>query len=202
MNRATDGEGSIDNSYTCTTIKVNNSPRYPELSIGLELAKAMQWVKMGTLGNGQAGYVLEPNLRKKFPNNIIPKAVDVIIAMNNGDEIFYKVTQDSLRLSIFIDWVFTDLDKSYERAFGNNLRSFYLYSSVGQSTVTGNQVTDLLRETPHDPTKMYYEPLHILYLPVCVGVMAIIETELAEKDGTFVDFASGVTTLTLHFKYE
>ena len=49
---------------------------------------------------------------------------------------------------------------------------------------------------------MYYEPLHILYLPVRVGVMDIIETELAEKDGTFVDFASGVTTLTLHFKYE
>ena len=68
------------------------------------------------------------------------------------------------------------------------------------STCTGNQVTDLLREIPHDPTKMSYEPRHILYLPVRVDVMDIIETQLAENDGKLVDFASGVTTVTLHFK--
>ena len=71
-----------------------------------------------------------------------------------------------------------------------------------QSMVTGNQVTDLLREIPHDPTKMYYEPKHSLYLAVHVEVMDIIETQLADNDGSLVDFASGVTTLTLHFKYE
>ena len=32
--------------------------------------------------------------------------------------------------------------------------------------------------------------------------MDIIETQLAENDGTLLDFASGVTTITLHFKYE
>ena len=77
-----------------------------------------------------------------------------------------------------------------------------MYSDAGQSMVTGNQVTDLLREIPHDPTKMYYEPKHIIYLPVHVEVMEIIETQLAENDGSLVNFASGVTTLTLHFKYE
>ena len=77
-----------------------------------------------------------------------------------------------------------------------------MYSDVGQSTVTENQITDLLREIPHDPSKTYYEPKHILYLPVRVDVMDIIETQLAENDGTLVNFASGVTTVTLHFKYE
>ena len=202
MNRAVNGEGIIDNSQTCTTIKVNNSPRYPTLSIGLELAKAMQWVKLGETESGQTGYILGPNLRKEFTNNTVPKAVDIIVPVNNGDEIFYKVTNDSLQLSIFIDWVFTDLDGSFERAFGNNQRPLYLYSSVGQSTVTGNQVTDLLREIPHNPSKMFYEPKHILYLPVRVDVMDIIETQVAENDGTLVNFASGVTTVTLHFKYE
>ena len=202
MKRAVNGEGIIDNSHTCTTIKVNDSPRYPMLSIGLELAKAMQWVRSGELEGGQMGYVLGPNLRKEFPNNTIPKAVDIIVPVNNGDEIFYKVTRDSLQLSVFIDWVFTDLDGSFERAFGNNQRPFYLYSGVGQSTVTGNQVTDLLREIPHDPSKMSYEPKHILYLPVRVDVMDIIETQVAENDGSLVNFASGVTTVTLHFKYE
>ena len=77
-----------------------------------------------------------------------------------------------------------------------------MYSNAGRSTVTGNQVTDLLREIPHDPSKMYYEPKHILYLPVRVDVMDIIETQVAENDGALVNFASGVTTVTLHFKYE
>ena len=58
-----------------------------------------------------------------------------------------------------------------------------------------------MREIPHDPSKMSYEPRHILYLPVRVDVMDI-ETQLAENDGKLVDFASGVTTVTLHFKYE
>ena len=77
-----------------------------------------------------------------------------------------------------------------------------MYSNAGQSRVTGNQVTDLLREVPYDPTKMTYEPRHILYLPVRLEVMDIIETQVAENDGSLVKFASGVTTLTLHFKYE
>ena len=65
--------------------------------------------------------------------------------------------------------------------------------------VMGNQVTDLLREIPHDPTRMTYEPRHVLYQPVHVDIMDIIETQIAKNDGSLVAFA---TTLTLHFKYE
>ena len=68
--------------------------------------------------------------------------------------------------------------------------------------MTGNQVMSLLREIPHDPTRMTYEPRHVLYVPVRVDVMDIIETQVAENDGTLLDFASGVTTITLRFKYE
>ena len=32
--------------------------------------------------------------------------------------------------------------------------------------------------------------------------MDIIETQVAENDGTLVEFASGLTTLTLHFKHD
>ena len=68
--------------------------------------------------------------------------------------------------------------------------------------ITGNQVTDLLREIPHDPTKMTYEPRHILYLPVRGNAMDIIETQVAEVDGKLVEFSPGVTSVTLHFKHE
>ena len=68
--------------------------------------------------------------------------------------------------------------------------------------VTGSQVTDLLREIPHDPTRMTCEPRHVLYQPVRVDILDIIETQVSENDESLVAFTSGVTTLTLHFKYE
>ena len=39
---------------------------------------------------------------------------DLIIAQNDGDETFYKIDPDTLHLSCFINWVFTDLERSYE----------------------------------------------------------------------------------------
>ena len=122
---------------------------------------------------------------------------------------FFGYSNEGLKLSPYCSWRFVYLDEAYHKAFGGGVSTstphrspLYVYSDSGQSMVTGNQVTDLLREIPHNPTKMYYEPRHILYLPVRVEVMDIIETQLAENDGSLVDFASGVTTLTLHFKYE
>jgi len=85
MHRAENGQCVIDNSRTCTTIDINSSKRYPKMSIGIDLAKRMKWIKMGTLQNGQPGYVLGPNLRKEFPTEIVPTAVDLIMPKNNGD---------------------------------------------------------------------------------------------------------------------
>ena len=78
----------------------------------------------------------------------------------------------------------------------------YLYSNVGRSMVVGNQVTDLLREIPPESSKGSYEPVHIQYLPVRSDVIDIIELQVAENDGKLVEFSSGVTSVTLHFKHE
>ena len=78
----------------------------------------------------------------------------------------------------------------------------YLYSNVGRSTITGNRVTDLLREVPHDPIKTTHEPTQIQYKPVRSNILDIVEVQLAENDGRLVDFTSGVTSVTLHFKDE
>ena len=201
MERAKDGVGIIDNSRTCTTIEINNSPRYPQLYIGLELAKAMQWVEMGTV-NGQAQYVLGRNLRKDFPHHVVPEARDVLVPEVNGDEMFYKVTEDALQLSAHINWVFMDLDGAFERAFGSTRRPLYVYSNAMRSMVVGNQVTDLIREVPYALNQRHFTPDPVQYMPVRSDVMDIFETQVAENDGTLVDFGPGVTTLTLHFKYE
>jgi len=149
MHRAENGQCVLDNSQTCTTIRINGKPAYLKLSISRELAEKMKWIKMGTLDNGQPGYVLGLNLRKDFPTNVVPTAIDLIIPRNNGDEIFYNIDSDVLHLSTFIYWVFQDLDRSFEQAFGCNRRPLHVYSNVGQSMVTGNQVTDLLKQVPY-----------------------------------------------------
>ena len=202
MNRAENGQCVIDNTKTCTTIQINGGPRYPKMAIGIELAKKMKWIKMGHLQNGQPGYVLGPNLRKEFPEDVVPSARDLIIPQNNGDEIFYKIDEDALYLSAYINWVFMDLDRSYEQAFGSNNRSLYVYSNVGQSMVAGNQVTDLLKHVPYSPEFVDLQPEHVLYLPVRTTQVDIIEVQVSENEGTLVNFESGVTSITLHFKHE
>ena len=202
MNRAEEGQCVIDNTRTSTSIEINNSQRYPQLSIGIELAKAMLWIVMGTLDNGQPGYVLGPNLRKEFPKNLVPAAIDLVKPVDNGDEIFYKIDPDVLHLSCFINWVFMDLDASFERAFGSNHLPMYLYSGTSRSMIVGNQVTDLLREVPYLLEKRHFEPNQIQYLPVRSDSLDIIETQVAKVDGKLVEFSLGVTSVTLHFKLE
>ena len=83
INPVVNGEYLIDNSSTCTTIKINNGARYPKLTVGLELAKKMQWIMMG-VHNGRPRYVLGPHLRKDFPTGVVPTAVDVQQSIKNG----------------------------------------------------------------------------------------------------------------------
>ena len=43
---------------------------WPKIAIGIELAKKMKWIE------SDLGYVLGPNLRKEFPDEV-PTALDV-----------------------------------------------------------------------------------------------------------------------------
>ena len=203
MHRADHGECLMDNSRTATTIgtSIHQDRAWPKITIGLELALKMKWIKMG-----YRSYVLGPNLRKEFVNyETIPTALDV---KGNRDQLFFKTDHEALYLSVYINWVFVNLDRSFEEAFGSHThtvvpkRSLYVYSSVGQSVIMGNQVTDLLREIPYNPEEHYFEPKHIQYIPVRSDVLDIIETQVAENTGALTDFTSGVTTVTLHFKHE
>ena len=197
----------INNRYTVSTnINEDANEVRPEILFGRKLVEAMNWLLKDQNGN----WDLHGNLVKEIPSDKTPDSIPM--DWQKGSDInnwsnFWIYTNEGLRLSVFCNWRFYYLDQSYQKTFGvgsalPNRSPLYIYSDVGQSMVTGNQVTDLLREIPHDPTRMTYEPRHVLYVPVRVDVMDIIETQVAENDGTLVEFASGVTTITLHFKYE
>ena len=197
----------INNRFTILNPDKDANEKRPEILFGRKLVEAMGWL----LKDPQGNWDLHGNLVKEFADDKTPDGPIPMDWQKGSDSHnwsnFWIYTNEGLRLSVFCNWRFYYLDESYQKTFGvgsalPNRSPLYIYSDVGQSMVMGNQVTDLLREIPHDPTRMTYEPKHVLYLPVRVDVMDIIETQVAENDGTLVEFASGVTTLTLHFKYE
>ena len=87
--------------------------------------------------------------------------------------------------------MFTDLDRSFDEAFGDHShiayhipkRPLYVYSNAGRSLITGDKVTDLLRE------EIGYEPKHIQYIPLRSDDY-IIEVQMSD----------GNTVVTLHYK--
>ena len=87
-------------------------------------------------------YHVEPNLTKEFSIGISQYVDDVRNPQTEDLVPFFKFDDDRLNLSSF----FRSPDKAYEKVLGSSCRSLYLYSSAGQSTVAGNQVTDLTRE--------------------------------------------------------
>ena len=202
----------LDNSDTFldeeTGRRVNRER--PEVVFGTKLVEAMKWI---THKGGDSFYMIEGNLMTEadYISKDVKKDWTHVDLYRSWTDI-WNYASEGLHLGSYCNWRFINLDESYRKAFGGVSETvivsapprgpMYLYSNVGRSTIMGNRVTDLLREIPHDPTKMSYEPLHIHYKQVRSNLVDIIETQLAENDGKLVNFVSGVTSVTLHFKDE
>jgi len=175
----------------------------PAFHVNVELAYKMGWLKNGR------GYELGPNLQIEFVEDVIPD-ISVVgdVHDDDGSPVFWAVTTnkggngDFLRLSIYCNWRFLNLNESYESLIGSSSRSLLVYSNVGGGSVVGNQVTDLLREgnlIRKGAGVQYFEPTHIQYIPVRKEVVDIIEVQVAESTGELVTFGDGNTIATLHF---
>ena len=205
MKPVENGECVLDNTKTFTQLQDNV---FPSVKISLELAIKMKWIEWRSYvwRKDQKDYLLGPHLRKEFPQHRMPDPKD--IPKENDEKVYYKTDHEFLYLSMFVNWVFTDLDRSFDEAFGDHFRRvyylpkrpLYVYSNAGQSVITGDKVTDLLREVPYNPEEIGYEPKHIRYIPLRSDVVDIIEVQVSENDGSLVNFEPGDTVVTLHYK--
>jgi len=198
----------LDN--TDTFLDESGDRQRPRVFFGPKLVK-----KLGLI-NEESYYSvhLNMNMIKMFQNDTVPS--DFKKDWSNHDATRTHNSWDlssngNLQLSPYCNWRFSYLDEEYAKVYREVSghpdlppphSPMYLYSNVGRSTITGNRVTDLLREVPQDPTKTTYEPSQTQYKPVRSNVLDIVEVQLAENDGKLVDFESGVTSVTLHFKDE
>ena len=182
----------------------------PEVVFGTKLVDAMQWVKPE---DGNDIFMMNGNLMTEADSisKDVKKDWTYVDRFRSWSEL-WNYAHEGLQLSSYCNWRFIYLDEAYRKAFGGVHESvivsaphrgpMYLYSSVGQSTMLGNQVTDLLQEVPYALSGRYFEPRHVQHLPLPTNVIDIIETQVAENTGELVNFESGVMSVTLHFKYE
>ena len=103
-------------------------------------------------------------------------------------------------LSFSLNWCFTNLNVAFRAVVGDPKRTLHVYSDVAGSSVVGNRVTDLLREIQYKRQgrgTMYFEPLHIQYLPLPNEVVEIIHIQVAETIGTGGDLVKFTTAIPL-----
>ena len=153
----------LDNSDTFLN-EVGDRKR-PEVVFGAKLVDAMKW-----LTSGDAFFMMDGNLMTEADSisKHVKKDWKYVDQYQSWTEL-WNYANEGLQLSSYCNWRFIYLDESYQIAFGGVNETaivsaaprgpMYLYSNVERSTIMGNRVTDLMREIPHDPTKMSYEPL-------------------------------------------
>ena len=195
----------IDNTNVC-----HCKTDTPTLYIYTKLA-----LKMGWLRKISSGLILGPNLQQEFMGDQIPNMKQPVgndwndVDDDQHNPVFWKVRSflpDHLRLSMSCGWRFTNLNVAFRAVVGDPSRSLHVYSDVAGSMMVGNRVTDLLREIQYKREgrgTMYFEPLHIQYLPLRNEAVEIIQIQVTETSGTedkLVRFGKGNTLVTLHFK--
>jgi len=189
------------------------SRTFPSVRISLELAVKMKWVKWRWYSiYSEKDFLLGPNSRKEFPKDRMPEPGDIpqetIGQFNqpNYEKVYCKTDEDYLYLSMFINWVFTDLDRSFDDTFGDHIvphtlkHHLYMYSNVGRSVINGDKVTDLLREVPYNWKRSVTDPNTSSIFHYTVKVVDIIEVQVSESDGSLVNFEPGDTVVMLHYK--
>ena len=190
----------------------------PGFAVNKQLAFQMGWFVENYNSNPQVAIRLDPNLVMELHGYLKPFTTDIKTRWNgNGEDVsspyksaYWIIPKDSngkltdyIRLSLDVNWRFTNLNYAFEHVFGNTSRSLFVYSDVGGSSVLGDQITDFIREVNYKRQgkgSYYFEPTHLQYIPLRKQLLDIIQIQIAEATGALTTFGRGITTVTFHFK--
>lgn len=174
---------------------------------GVAIAFDARWAKMMEW----TYYDKNDNLTSYFGFHLVPEFTNYLRPAQTelGESKLFKVTGNTLALTMKAKWRFVHLNRIYEKITGQCRRTLYVYSNIGKSTIVGDQIVDLIREVEYDPKtsyhqedKIHFEPNIIQYHDVMSTDMDIMEVQVTETDNTPLKFGKGTTNLVLHFKKE
>ncbi|KAL9967937.1 hypothetical protein ACROYT_G026250 [Oculina patagonica] len=170
----------------------------PYFDINQHFAQQMGWFKVREDGTHDLG----PNLRQEFFSDTVPDVTTENEQLLDDDEraAFWGKYDGFYKLSFLCNWRFLNLNEAFQNIVGHNSRSLLVYSSVGSSSMVGNQVTDLLREVNYrrrGEGSVYFGPLHVQYIPLRNQVIDIIETAVSESTTEGNGFLSDIVKESL-----
>ena len=104
-----------------------------------------------------------------------------------------------------VNWEIIGLDSGwFEQAFSSKYRVVRILSNICDSSVVGDDRTNVLGEAKVDAVmaegQQYYEPAHLRYVPLRDRELDVIEIILDDLNGNIVDLGIGITSVVLHFK--
>ena len=188
----------IDNSNVHRSIQNGR----PIIKFNKKLALKMKWFT--DTGDQHYNLKLGPNLIMSFYDPTIPDVLDVVDEEDDNKTIFWKEDGEDVRLSVFCNWRFVNLNEAFRANWQVDDRTLYALSDVASSSIVGDKTEDLLRSFHYKRQTgcdmFHFEPQTIHYLPVRKSFFEIVETSFTETDGRQVKFNSGDCTLGLHFK--
>ena len=104
-----------------------------------------------------------------------------------------------------MNWEIIGFDSGwFELAFSSKYRVVRILSNICDSSVVGDDRTNVLGEAKVDAVmaegQQYYEPTHLRNVRLRERELDVIEIILDDLNGSVVDLGIAITSVVLHFK--
>ena len=174
-------------------LRSGNTMMIPHFSIHHVMAEKIGWFEKNESGQ----WVLGRNLNMEFIHGTVPNKDNIELKNAKGDPEYYQVTTDGgcttwIWFSFSVNWRFTNLNVAFRSVVGYPARTLHVYSDVAGISIVGNRVTDLFREIQYRREgrgTLYFEPLHIQYLPLRNETIEIIQRKWPKPMETWSSLA-------------
>ncbi|PFX19071.1 hypothetical protein AWC38_SpisGene16508 [Stylophora pistillata] len=192
---------------------------YIELAKGL--CEVSGWTRRSQVtGTGVSGQsIVNDNVTRPGPNLdvrktgtqwTIDKSYDTVVLLDETYDIPFVDRNNPVThrfLMSDIAWTFLQVNRSSDHVPSENrvYRSLYVYSSLIDLVLMGDQTADLLRQVPLEEVEKgtyYFHPSQIQYIELRNNQIQVVETQLSETlTNELADISEeGASILTLHFK--
>ena len=194
-----EGEVAVLERKDIGVLGSHGSQNVVEFGIDEGLAIRMGWLTQSSRGT----YALGPNLRFSLYDKA-NKRSDKVPSTELPSGRLWVVNSGLMVLSFTLEWRFTNLRKAFQTAVTHALRTLLVYSDVVGSNVMGDAEHPLVREVHYQRRgggDVYFEPIHIQWMPMRRRYLDVIEVSIAESDGRLAILGEGTRTIiTFQFR--
>ena len=205
-----DEESETSKNIKTYTLSLDTVAAFVQVMLREDLCRLFQWIQDGppaldrtliiqngnnlTLEKNRQGWHESLSKRQSGVRKHSLTLYDLSFSLNFKAVVFYLHE---------VTWTFLNT-KTCTYKKDNKPRSLYVYSSLCNPVMVGDQTTVLLRQVPYRPlltgTYSYNAPI-IQYVKLRNPHIEEIETEISETDtNQLVQFSQGATILTVHFR--